>query len=81
MFTENEFSISTYNLINVKMYINLIKEISIINKNLKLSALKYSIKLFFHLNSDINPLLLFEIKKAFLDLLIYFLQIGNKYYY
>jgi hypothetical protein len=76
MFTDNEYTLISYNKLNIKGYISLIKEIFFIKKSLRFHILNIIIKIFNNLKSELVALQLIEIKREFLDILIYFLQIG-----
>ncbi|KAL9648739.1 hypothetical protein ABK040_003676 [Willaertia magna] len=75
IFTDPQHSITVFTLNNTKMYMSLIKEIAFRHDNLSFSVLNV-LKKCFNAKNDLDPLQAIEVKRIFLDVLIYLIQLG-----
>ena len=75
IFTDSQYSITVFTLNNTKMYMALLKEIAFRHESLS-SIVLAIVKKCFYAKNDLDPLQSIEIKRVFLDVIIYLMQLG-----
>ncbi|KAF0973276.1 hypothetical protein FDP41_008483 [Naegleria fowleri] len=76
IFTDSQFSITMFTLNNTRMYMALLKEIAFRHEPLSVTVLNIVKKCYYANHGDLDPLQAIEIKKVFLDVIIYLMQLG-----